>query len=44
MQEGLQPDSPSESGIINRVVQSFRLHFPGDGSSTGTHNPSGDEK
>ena len=39
LQEGLRPDSPSESGVINRVVQSFTLHFPdgfsqdGDGSS-----------
>jgi len=28
MQEGLQPDSPSEGGIINRVVESFPLHSP----------------
>jgi tagatose-6-phosphate ketose/aldose isomerase len=28
LREGLRPDSPSESGIINRVVQSFTLHFP----------------
>jgi len=27
MQEGLQPDSPSESGVISRVVQSFTLHI-----------------
>jgi tagatose-6-phosphate ketose/aldose isomerase len=27
MHEGLRPDSPSESGVINRVVQSFTLHF-----------------
>jgi len=26
--EGLRPDSPSEDGIINRVVQSFTLHQP----------------
>jgi len=26
--EGLRPDSPSENGIINRVVQSFTLHLP----------------
>jgi tagatose-6-phosphate ketose/aldose isomerase len=26
--EGLRPDSPSEDGIINRVVQSFTLHRP----------------
>lgn len=29
MHEGLRPDSPSESGVINRVVQSFELHLPG---------------
>lgn len=28
LREGLHPDSPSEGGIINRVVQSFTLHFP----------------
>jgi tagatose-6-phosphate ketose/aldose isomerase len=28
LREGLRPDSPSESGIINRVVQSFTLHVP----------------
>jgi tagatose-6-phosphate ketose/aldose isomerase len=39
MKEGLRPDSPSESGVINRVVQSFTLHFAGDGSSGGTRNP-----
>jgi tagatose-6-phosphate ketose/aldose isomerase len=26
--EGLLPDSPSEEGIINRVVEKFRLHAP----------------
>lgn len=26
--EGLRPDSPCESGIINRVVESFPLHTP----------------
>ena len=26
LEEGLQPDSPSESGIINRVVEKFPLH------------------
>ena len=26
--ENLRPDSPSENGVINRVVQSFSLHFP----------------
>jgi len=44
MREGLQPDSPSESGVINRVVQSFTLHFPADDPSTRTRNPSGGNK
>ena len=44
MREGLRPDSPSESGVINRVVQSFTLHFPADAPSTGARNPSGDGK
>jgi tagatose-6-phosphate ketose/aldose isomerase len=26
--EGLRPDSPSAAGVIQRVVQSFRLHLP----------------
>ena len=26
LQEGLQPDSPSEAGVIQRVVQNFPLH------------------
>jgi tagatose-6-phosphate ketose/aldose isomerase len=26
--EGLQPDSPSSDGVINRVVQNFALHRP----------------
>ncbi|MGB6686644.1 MAG: hypothetical protein WBE76_02245 [Terracidiphilus sp.] len=26
MKEGLQPDSPSSNGVINRVVQEFKLH------------------
>lgn len=26
--EGLRPDSPSENGVISRVVQSFALHLP----------------
>lgn len=26
LKEGLKPDSPSSSGVINRVVQGFRLH------------------
>jgi tagatose-6-phosphate ketose/aldose isomerase len=28
LEEGLLPDSPSEEGIINRVVQKFPLHAP----------------
>lgn len=24
--EGLKPDAPSESGVINRVVESFTIH------------------
>jgi tagatose-6-phosphate ketose/aldose isomerase len=31
LEEGLHPDSPSENGVINRVVQSFTLHYPGGG-------------
>ena len=42
MEEGLRPDSPSESGVINRVVQSFTLHVPL--ASDGKHNSSGDGK
>ncbi len=42
MHEGLRPDSPSESGVINRVVQSFTLHFPTGGSSGAKRNPLGD--
>lgn len=26
LEEGLRPDSPSEGGVISRVVESFRLH------------------
>lgn len=29
LKEGLRPDSPSESGIISRVVESFPLHLDG---------------
>jgi tagatose-6-phosphate ketose/aldose isomerase len=43
LQEGLRPDSPSESGVINRVVQSFTLHFPGS-MSAGKYDSSGDGK
>jgi tagatose-6-phosphate ketose/aldose isomerase len=28
LEEGLRPDSPSEAGIINRVVDTFELHLP----------------
>ena len=28
LHEGLRPDSPSENGVISRVVQSFTLHLP----------------
>ena len=28
LEEGLHPDSPSEEGIINRVVEKFPLHTP----------------
>jgi tagatose-6-phosphate ketose/aldose isomerase len=38
LQAGLRPDTPSESGVINRVVQSFTLHFP-DQISTETRKP-----
>jgi tagatose-6-phosphate ketose/aldose isomerase len=36
LEEGLRPDSPSEDGVINRVVQSFKLHVPAnrDGKSS----------
>jgi tagatose-6-phosphate ketose/aldose isomerase len=27
-EEGLQPDSPSESGVISRVVGEFQIHLP----------------
>ena len=30
MEEGLRPDSPSEDGVISRVVQTFALHLPKD--------------
>ncbi len=30
LEEGLRPDSPSEDGVISRVVQTFALHFPED--------------
>ncbi|HST12301.1 MAG TPA: SIS domain-containing protein [Terriglobales bacterium] len=28
LEEGLRPDSPSENGVISRVVQTFALHLP----------------
>jgi tagatose-6-phosphate ketose/aldose isomerase len=28
LEEGLRPDSPSEDGVISRVVQTFALHLP----------------
>ena len=28
LEEGLKPDSPSEDGVINRVVETFPLHKP----------------
>jgi len=28
LHKGLHPDSPSQSGVIHRVVQSFALHLP----------------
>jgi tagatose-6-phosphate ketose/aldose isomerase len=28
LEAGLRPDSPSEGGVINRVVQKFALHLP----------------
>ena len=30
LEEGLRPDSPSEHGVISRVVQTFALHLPKD--------------
>ena len=32
LEEGLRPDSPSEDGVINRVVRSFKLHVSADGN------------
>jgi len=29
LKEGLHPDSPSQGGVINRVVESFEIHRPG---------------
>ena len=42
LHEGLRPDSPSESGVINRVVQSFKLHLAG--MMSGKRSPSRSEK
>jgi tagatose-6-phosphate ketose/aldose isomerase len=33
LHEGLRPDSPSESGVIHRVVESFQLHIEGEDGS-----------
>jgi tagatose-6-phosphate ketose/aldose isomerase len=41
LEEGLRPDSPSESGVIKRVVQSFKLHIPGDYDGGGTRDKEG---
>jgi tagatose-6-phosphate ketose/aldose isomerase len=30
MADGLEPDSPSSNGVINRVVQEFKLHRAAD--------------
>jgi len=30
LEEGLHPDSPSEDGVINRVVQRFKVHLPAE--------------
>jgi len=30
LKEGLRPDSPSEQGVIHRVVESFQLHTEGE--------------
>jgi tagatose-6-phosphate ketose/aldose isomerase len=39
LREGLRPDSPSESGVINRVVQNFTLHFPAGSLNDGGSSP-----
>ena len=44
LHEGLRPDSPSESGVINRVVQSFKLHLAEVMSGKRNPNPSRSEK
>ncbi|HEY4052268.1 MAG TPA: hypothetical protein VGL74_00905 [Terriglobales bacterium] len=36
LEEGLHPDSPSADGVINRVVQSFKLHVPGSNEAKAT--------
>lgn len=36
LEEGLHPDLPSKDGVINRVVQSFKLHIPGSGPGKGS--------
>jgi tagatose-6-phosphate ketose/aldose isomerase len=35
LEEGLRPDSPSEDGVINRVVQSFTLHLNRNAADAG---------
>ena len=30
LEEGLRPDSPSQDGVINRVVRSFKVHISAD--------------
>ena len=35
LEEGLTPDSPSQSGVIHRVVEEFALHGPKNGSKNG---------
>ncbi|MGI8962788.1 MAG: SIS domain-containing protein [Bryobacteraceae bacterium] len=37
LQEGLRPDSPSEGGVINRVVENFQLHIEGDADLEDPH-------
>ena len=41
LREGLRPDSPSENGVINRVVQSFTLHFDGKNTADAHSHPPG---
>ena len=41
MKEGLHPDAPSSSGVINRVVQEFVLHGSENGPEQGLEKESG---